>query len=339
MSILKKSLRYKKYEIDKRLCYFKPYSTRIERSFADEIISGLNSKQKTISSKFFYDLRGSELFDKICTIPEYYLTRTEVKILNSISDELSSILGSGFRIVELGSGSSTKTRIILDVLDRNQPSIEYFPIDISEILAESSEVLLKSYPKLKITGIIDTYEEGLKFIEDYDEKKNLILFLGSSLGNFSEDDATVFLQKINSVMKTSDLFLIGLDLVKDKKILEDAYDDSLGVTSQFNLNLLDRINSELGGNFDTQNFEHHSVYNEASQRIEMYIKSKKSQTISLAKTNTNIDFKEGELIHTEYSHKYTIPQIKRMMKNCNFKIKNMWLDSDQHYCVLIASRV
>jgi dimethylhistidine N-methyltransferase len=338
LSILEKSLRYKKYVVDKKLCYFKPHSTKIEKSFSEEVTFGLGLKNKMISPKFFYDIRGSGLFDKICTLPEYYLTRTEIEILNNIRDELALVIDSGFRLVELGSGSSTKTRIILDVLDKIQPKIEYFPIDISEILTESSEILLDSYPKLHITGIIDTYEGGLQFIEEYDDKNNLIIFLGSSLGNFTETDTMNFLKQINSVMKKSDLFLIGLDLVKDKKILDKAYDDSQGITSQFNLNVLQRINSELGGNFNLKNFEHYAFYNLKLQRIEMYLKSKRNQTVHISKTNNDIKFNKNELIHTEYSQKYTIPQIKKMMNQCNFKIKNVWLDSNQYYCVLLASK-
>ena len=338
MSILENSPNYKKYSVNERLCYFKPHSTKIEKSFSEEVIFGLCLKNKMINPKFFYDVRGSNLFDEICSLSEYYLTRTEIEILNEISDELGLLLDGQFRLVELGSGTATKTRIVLDVLNKIQSKIEYFPIDISEILSESSEILLDSYPKLQITGIIDTYEGGLQFVQEYDDNKNLILFLGSSIGNFSKNDAMNFLKKINSVMKNSDLFLVGLDLVKDKKILDKAYDDSQGITSKFNLNVLQRINDELGGNFNLKNFEHNSFYNPKLQRIEMYLKSKLDQNVYISKTNTNIKLGRNELIHTEFSHKYTISQIKKMMNQCNFTIKNMWVDSNQYYCVLLASK-
>lgn len=302
-------------------------------------MSGLNSKTKTINPKFFYDKKGSELFEKICAVPEYYLTRAEIEILQHISKQLEAVLVSPFRLVELGSGSATKTRILLDILDKTQEKIEYFPIDISEILADSSETLLSSYPKLHITGVIDTYEGGLEFIEKYDVKNNLIIFLGSSIGNFPEDEAVDFLKQINSVMKKSDLFLIGIDLVKDRKILESAYDDSQGITSLFNLNVLTRINDQLDGNIRTENFEHYSFYNQKFQRIEMYLKSKSNQTAHLSKTNANIQFKKDELILTEYSHKYTIPQIKKILSQCSFKINNLWLDSNKYYCVLLISKI
>lgn len=337
MSILEKSLEYKKYVIDQKLCYFKPYSTTTKKSFAEEILEGFGLKNKSIHPKFFYDEHGSKIFDKICELPEYYLTRTEIQILKKIRDKISPKLDD-FRLVELGSGSAIKTRIILDILNKTQPAPEYFPIDISEVLTESSKILQKMYPKLHIKGIIDTYEGGLQFIEEYDDKKNLILFLGSSLGNFSENDARNFLKQINSVMKKKDLFLVGLDLVKDKKILDMAYNDTQGITAQFNLNVLQRINDELDGNFDLKNFEHYSFYNQKLQRIEMYLKSKIKQIIHISKTNTKIELEQDELIHTEYSHKYTVPQIKDMMKKSNFKIENIWFDSNKYYCVLLASK-
>ncbi len=264
-------LNYKKYTLDDKLQYFKPHATKIEDSFADEIKSSLSGDEKSISPKFFYDIKGSELFEKICLLPEYYPTRTEVSILRQSQKDLFEYLDNSFRLVELGSGSSTKTRIILDVFKRFQNTIEYFPIDISEILAESSETLLSDYDNLHITGIVDTYEGGLEFLKSYDAKKNLIIFLGSSFGNFTPDDGVQFLKKINSVMKPGDLFLIGLDLVKDSSILESAYNDSAGVTARFNLNVLSRINDELDADFDLDTFTHYSMYNKSKQRIEMYL--------------------------------------------------------------------
>nr|WP_237089229.1 L-histidine N(alpha)-methyltransferase [Nitrosopumilus adriaticus] len=192
---LQKNLNYKKFIIDDRLQYFKPHSSKIEKTFAEEISFSLNRTGKFISPKFFYDKKGSDLFEKICTLPEYYPTKTEIMILNNLKDELPSYLNQTFRVVELGSGASVKTRIILDIFSKLYGSVEYFPIDISEILAESSEDLLRDYENLHITGIIDTYEGGLEFLKDYDDKKNLILFLGSSFGNFPPKDGYEFLQK------------------------------------------------------------------------------------------------------------------------------------------------
>jgi dimethylhistidine N-methyltransferase len=335
---MQSSLIYKKYVIDNNLQYFKPHSTKIEKTFADEISSSLNRDSKYINPKFFYDKKGSSLFEKICDLPEYYPTRTEIKILKNIESDLFQYLDDSFRLVELGSGSSTKTRLILDIFNKIQNEIEYFPIDISEILTESSELLQRDYQDLKITGIIDTYEGGLEFIEKYDNKKNLIIFLGSSFGNFTPNEGKTFLQKINSIMKNDDLFLIGLDLVKDKKILEDAYDDSQGITAKFNLNVLSRINDELDADFVLNNFKHIAKYNEEYQRVEMYLKSLVNQSVIISKANLSLKLKQGELIHTEHSHKYKISQIKELMDETGFMIKQNWLDVNNHYALTLVSK-
>ncbi len=329
---------YKKFIVDDKLQYFKPHSSKIEKTFSEEITDSLSQEKKSINPKFFYDEIGSRLFEQICELEEYYLTRTEVKILKKIRDELPDLLLGEYRLVELGSGSSTKTRLILDALNKNNCSFEYFPIDISEILTESSSLLQKDYENLHIVGIIDTYEGGLEFLKNYDEKNNLVIFLGSSYGNFEPKDGKLFLQKINETLKKEDQFLIGLDLVKEKSILENAYDDSKGITAKFNLNVLARINDELDGNFNLNNFSHKAFYDEKNQRIAIYIQSKINQTVILAKPNLSLQFKKDELIHTEYSHKYSIPQIKDLMDSTGFKIKKIWCDEKNYFCVVLASK-
>ena len=337
-NFLNKKIEYKQYIVDSQLRYFKPHATKIEKSFAEEISYSLNQNSKFINPKFFYDKKGSELFESICLLPEYYPTRTEISILKKLKHDLPSYLNENINLVELGSGTSVKTRLILDIFTKLQPKTEYFPIDISEILTESSEQLLKDYDTLHITGIIDTYEGGLEFLKSYDDKKNLILFLGSSFGNFTPDDGKLFLEKIFSTMKSGDLFLIGLDLVKDKNILESAYDDSQGVTAKFNLNVLSRINDELDADFDINNFSHYSIYNENDQRIEMNLKSLVSQSVIIGKSNLSLNLDKGELIHTEYSHKYHISQIKKLLSDVGFEFKNMWLDDEKHFSLTLVSK-
>ena len=329
---------YKQYVVDSQLRYFKPHATNIEKSFAEEIAFSLNEDSKFISPKFFYDKKGSNLFESICSVPEYYPTRTEISILKKLEHDLPSYLNENVRLVELGSGASVKTRLILDVFTKLQAKTEYFPIDISEILTESSEQLLKDYPTLNITGIIDTYEGGLEFLQNYDDRQNLIIFLGSSFGNFSPEDGKIFLKKIFSTLKQGDLFLIGLDLVKDKTILESAYDDSQGITAKFNLNVLSRINDELDADFIINNFSHYSVYNENDQRIEMNLKSLIPQSVTIKKSNLSLNLDEGELIHTEYSHKYNPSQIKTLLCNIGFEIKNMWLDDKKYFSLTLVSK-
>ena len=333
-----KKIDYKQYTIDSQLRYFKPHASNIEKSFAEEIAFSLNQDSKFINPKFFYDKKGSNLFESICVVPEYYPTRTEISILKKMEHDLPSYLDENVRLVELGSGASVKTRLILDVFTKLQAKTEYFPIDISEILTESSEQLLKDYPTLNITGIIDTYEGGLEFLQNYDDKQNLIIFLGSSFGNFSPNDGEIFLKKIFSTMKKGDLFLIGLDLVKDKKILESAYDDPSGVTAKFNLNVLSRINDELDANFIINNFSHYSIYNENDQRIEMNLKSLIPQSVIIKKSNLSLNLDEGELIHTEYSHKYNPSQIKTLLCDIGFEIKNMWLDDKKYFSLTLVSK-
>ena len=339
MEQFQKNTDYKKFVIDSRLQYFKPHATKIEKTFAEEISFSLNQNLKFIDPKFFYDVQGSKLFEEICLLPEYYPTRTEITILQNMKNDLPSFIDDDFRLVEFGSGSSVKTRLIFDVFTKLQDKLEYFPIDVSEILAESSEQLLKDYEKLYITGIIDTYEGGLEFLKTYDEKKNLIIFLGSSFGNFSVNAGYAFLEKIYSTMKSDDLFLIGLDLVKDSQILESAYNDSQGITAQFNLNVLSRINDELDADFNLNNFKHHALYNEKDQRIEMYLKSLTEQSIMISKSNLSLHLKKDELIHTEYSRKFRLSEINELLVNVGFKIKNMWLDDAKNFSLTLVSKI
>ena len=335
---IQKNSVYKKYVLDSKLQYFKPHSTKVTKTFVEELTSSLKTNPKFIDPKYFYDQKGSELFEQICSLPEYYPTRTEIDILKNSKKDLFSFLDDSFRLVELGSGSSNKTRLILDILDKVQKRIEYFPIDISEILTESSEILLREYCNLHITGIIDTYEGGLEFIENYDDKKNLIIFLGSSYGNFLPKEGEDFLKKINSIMKKEDLFLMGLDLVKEKIVLERAYNDTQGITAKFNLNVLSRINDELDADFNLKNFEHVAKYNTKNQRIEMYLKSTVNQSVIISKANLSINLRKDEMIHTEHSHKYHINQIQELIEKTGFIQKKIWTDKNKYFALILISK-
>ena len=338
LETLQKELGYAKHILGERLSCYEPSGTKCQKTFAQELSQSFRQKQKSINPKFFYDQKGSQLFEKICALPEYYLTRTEISILKQIDGKLQSYLDGNFRLVELGSGSSQKTRLLIDMLTRLQKHVEYFPIDISKILKTSSVALQSDYKKLHITGIIDNYENGLEFVKNYDDMKNLIVFLGSSFGNFDPENGIKFLQKINSSMKKGDLFLVGLDLVKDEDVLYQAYNDSQGITAQFNLNVLSRINSELGGNFDTSKFVHHVVYNENQNKIELYLRSLSKQTVEIPNADLMLEIDEDELIHTENSHKYTISQIKQMFTITGYQIKDMWNDDNRYYSLVLLSK-
>ncbi len=335
---IQKEREYTKFVVDERLCYYESSKNKSEKTFVEELSLSLNQKHKSIDPKFFYDKKGSKLFEDICKLPEYYLTRTEISILTQLQDKLPTYMNEEFRLVELGSGSSYKTRILISILENMHKQIEYFPIDISKILKESAVTLLDNYENLRMTGIIDTYESGLDFVKNYDNKKNLIVFLGSSFGNFDYKPGLRFLDKINSSMKDDDLFLIGLDLVKDKDVLEYAYNDSHGITAQFNLNVLSRINSELDSNFNVDKFAHHAVYNEAENRVEIYLRSLENQTVNITKAGIALKIKQNELIHTENSYKYTIPKIKEMFSSTGFRIRDMWFDEKHYFCLILLSK-
>ncbi|MGI0102489.1 MAG: L-histidine N(alpha)-methyltransferase [Nitrosotalea sp.] len=327
---------YERIVVTPRFCYFKP-KTFINSTIVKEISYSLSQKKKFIHHKFFYDATGSNLFEKICRLPEYYLTRTEIEILRSVKSELSKHLVGNYALIELGSGSSTKTRNLLEVLTTKQNDVEYYPIDISNILKDSSINLHDEYDNLRITGIIDQYETGLEFIRQLDHKEKLVAFLGSSLGNFDPNHAIEFLKKIRSSVRKGDLFLLGVDLVKDVTILEKAYNDSRHITAKFNLNLLSRINRELGANFDQDKFEHVAIFNKRQKRIEMYLRSRVKHDIFVSVTDLLLKFKKDELIHTEYSYKYTISQIKKMAKKIGFKPVQIWTDEKNYFALVLFS--
>ena len=332
------TLGYKKYELDDRVSYFKSNNSSKE-TFSSDIITGLKQKQKILHPKYFYNDAGSKLFEQICKLDEYYLTRSEIEILESFHVELSMHLVNEYNLIELGSGSSYKTKFILDILHRKQDNVEYFPIDISNILKHSIGHLSTDYDKLKIIGIIDTYEHGLRFVKQYKNKKNLVMFLGSSFGNFMPDEGKIFLKNISESMKSGDLFLIGLDLKKDAQILEDAYNDSNGVTGKFNLNILSRINTELDANFDLGKFEHDSIFNEHEGKIEMHLRSLTDQKITISKTNDEIYISEGESIITENSYKFTELEIKSMISNSGLEVSQIWYDKRNFYSLVLAKKI
>ena len=338
LETVQKELGYTKHVLGECLSYFKPSSKKTQKTFAQELSYSFNQKQKSINPKFFYDEKGSYLFKKICTLPEYYISRTEVALLRQLEEKLPNHLNGNFRLVELGSGSSTKTRTLIDILEKSQKHIEYFPIDISDILRDSCKELHNDYKNLCITGIIDDYEPALELVKNYDDKNNLIVFLGSSFGNYDPKAGLRFLQKINSLMKSGDLFLLGLDLTKDETVLEKAYNDSQGITAQFNLNVLSRINSELDANFDINKFVHHAVYNKNQNRIEMYLRSLEKQIVNIPKADLVLEIKKDELIHTENSFKFTISQIKEMSALSNFQIQDIWCDKKRYFGLVLLSK-
>jgi dimethylhistidine N-methyltransferase len=290
--------------------------------------------------KYFYDELGSQLFEAICLLPEYYLTRAENEILQKYSDQIVGALDGHKTLVEMGSGSASKTRLIIEALLRGQQELLFMPVDISATALESSSrILLQSYPRLTIEAYAADYFAGLAELGKKPRARTLALFLGSNISNFDLDEALRFLRAMRSVLNKGDALLLGADLKKDPAVLEAAYNDALGVTSAFNLNVLARINRELNGTFDLHNFRHRAFYNEDVGRIEIYIESLIDQSVRIEKLDLEIEFGAGELIHTENSYKYDINGIRALAGQTDFELSHTWLDSQERFSsnLLLAS--
>ena len=314
--------------------------------FALDVKYGLSLPRKSLNSKYFYDKVGSSLFEQICLQPEYYITRTETNILRQKLPEFMSLFLDDFSILELGSGSACKTRILFDHLSQTQNRIHYFPIDVSHsMLSESVTSLSVAYPTLHITGISSDYANGIDKAADFMMLesgipcKKLILFLGSSIGNFEPQETVSFFQMLRDKMERTDLLLIGFDLQKNPTILNLAYNDKAKITERFNLNLLSRINRELGGDFDIKNFEHRAFYNQDEQRVEMHLVSKRDQTSHIRMIEESFTFKEGESIHTENSYKYSLNQISKLAEDNSFEVKMNFMDELKWFDLALFSPI
>lgn len=310
-----------------------------ENSFADDVKFGLSSYRKFLLPKYFYDANGSNLFEKICETPEYYVTRTETGILRNYSDEISHFCYDKKVLIELGSGSSQKTRYLLNSFVRNHGDVKYVPIDVSDILISSSLDMLDEFGTVKIDGIQSTYEKGLKIANEVIKEPKLIIFLGSSIGNFNPSEALGFMKLISSVMSIEDSFLIGFDMVKDINILNSAYDDEAGYTAKFNLNLLNRINKELDGEFIINNFRHKSFYNADDSRIEMHIESLEEQDVCIHMIREKIHFNKGETIHTENSYKFTDEMIRKLALGSGLEIQKSWKDEKDYFALCLMRKI
>ncbi len=296
-------------------------------AFAKDVLTGLNNSPKRLSSIYFYDERGSQIFEEICDLEEYYLTRKETEILQRSAAEIISKLPPHTHLVELGSGSSTKTRILLEAALARFGTTQYSPIDVSaEILTDTVKDLNQRYPNLQLEAIAGRYEFGMDYILKNSTSSKCIMWLGSSIGNLTRSEAAQFLREVRKTIGDKDSLLLGLDLRKGPEILEPAYDDAKGVTADFNLNLLDRINSELGGTFERENFRHQAVYDVDEGRIEMYLVSEIDQEIEISNLGSRISFKRDEKILTEYSYKYSHPEIKALAEASGFFLEQQWLD-------------
>jgi L-histidine N-alpha-methyltransferase len=302
------------------------------------VIAGLSGTPKSLPCRLFYDHEGSLLFEQICDLPEYYLTRTEAAILQEHAARMVAELPPGVELVELGSGSSRKTRIVLEALLRRQASVRYVPVDISaEMLRRTARDLSAAYPRLTVEPLAAEYREALRRLRSDRSRPKLVLFLGSNLGNFTPDEAVDFLRQIRAILGPADRALIGLDLQKDAAVIEAAYDDAAGVTAAFNRNLLRRLNRELGADFEPERFRHRAVYNASEGRIEMYLVSEAAQTVCVA--GRPFHFAPGEAIHTENSHKYTRPGIRALAAAAGFEVAQAWTDAREWFSVNLLAPV
>ena len=301
-----------------------------EESFRDAVLAGLRRTPKELPCKLFYDARGSELFEQICETPEYYLTRTEIAILETHAGEIARHIGPHCRLIELGSGASRKVRILLGALD---PPAAYVPLDISrERLREAADGLAADFPDLKVVAVCADYTRPFALPPlPGPAGKRVGFFPGSTIGNFEPDAVVRFLRNYAELLGSGGEMLIGIDLKKDPAILNRAYNDAAGLNAAFNLNLLVRINRELGGDVDLDRFAHHAFYNEAAGRVELYIKSLADQIVGVA--GRRFGFVEGELIHTENSYKYAIPEFRALAARAGFRAVETWTDPAQLFSV------
>jgi len=299
-------------------------------SMLESVREGLSSEQKTLPSKYFYDARGSQLFDKICELEEYYPTRTELSILTRNLSAIRDHMGESIILIEYGSGSSTKTRLLLE----NIPAIKaYVPIDISrEHLLTAAEAIAREYDHFDVLPVCGDYSHAIHLdLDERYEAKACVFFPGSTLGNFSREHAIAFLKRVRDMVGDEGGMLIGLDLVKDASVLHAAYNDAKGLTAQFNLNILRHLNDRLSCGFDLEGFEHRAFYDPVEERIEMHLLSLRSQSILLG--GETIHFREGETIRTEYSHKYRSDGFEEMVGQAGFKVDANWRDEQNYFSV------
>lgn len=301
--------------------------------FKNDVEEGLAKPSKQIQSKYFYDEHGSELFNQITRHPDYYLTRSEIEILHAYKKQISALIGTEpFNLIELGPGEGIKTQILIEQFLKDSLNFTYMPIDIStKYLKHLIVEFNKQLPELKLKPIHSDYFCGLGWLSSHSTRRNLALFLGSSIGNFDPASTENFLHHLNETLNDGDYVFLGFDLRKDIDILMRAYNDYDGITRDFNLNLLKRINRELGANFDLEKFRHYATYNVHSGAMESYLISLERQDVDIHTLNRSYSFEEIEPIHVEYSYKYLLSQIHELAHSCSFDIIQDYTDSQAYF--------
>lgn len=306
----------------------------LEESFCEElardVLKGLTAPQKYIPSRYFYDARGSQLFEEICILPEYYQTRTELSILKKSASSIMRIFSKG-DLVELGSGANWKIRMLLDAVDDSRRSaVRYIPVDVSEsALIDAAKELLGIYPELEVLGVVADFLHHMELIPR--ERPGIIIFFGSTIGNLSVEESDTFFRSVSSSMKPGDSFLLGLDMIKPREILEAAYNDSQGITAEFNRNILNVLNHELHADFDPSNFEHLAFYNEDESRVEMHLRANSDIEVEIGELAMTVDFSEGETIHTEICRKFSREGAEELFSDAGLEVKNWHTDSKKWF--------
>ncbi|MDQ3634120.1 MAG: L-histidine N(alpha)-methyltransferase [Acidobacteriota bacterium] len=306
-----------------------------QNNFAADIIEGLSNEPKSLSSKYFYDDEGTRLFQEIMKLPEYYLTRSEDEIFRKQTEEIYNAFGADkgeFDLIELGAGDGTKTSLLVDYFLKQNAEFQYVPIDISsEALNFLTEKFHTEFPDLKIQTEQGDYFKTLEAFKEKSDKRKIILFLGSNIGNFRQEQAVAFFRELRNVMNKDDLILIGFDLHKNPKTILAAYDDTQGVTAKFNINLLKRINRELGANFNTEEFSHYASYHPTECAARSYLISKTEQTVFIESLDKKFHFKKWEPIYMEVSQKYNLKMIENLAKESGFEIVKNFFDENKFY--------
>ena len=304
--------------------------------YAGEVERGLTSSPKSLPTKLFYDAAGSELFEAITRLPEYYPTRTELAILKEHASEIARLAGTGLAIVELGAGTAAKTCTLLKAVAARQMRVDYVPVDISRAaVREARDRVRAEVPQSYVRPIIADLSEGFDFLSSISGRR-LILYLGSSIGNFDPQAAIEMLARVRSQLTPGEALLLGTDLVKSAKILVPAYADAQGITAAFNKNILSRLNGELGANFALDWFRHIACWNRNASRMEMHLESARAQRVDLKLIPLSVEFAPGERIHTENSYKYTIPMVREMLSASGFSLEKTWFDRQRWFALHLA---
>lgn len=304
----------------------------------ETVYEGLTQEPKRLPSYLFYNHRGSRLFEEITELPEYYLTRTELQILERSADDIVAHANPRFQIVEFGSGSSYKTRLLIEAAIRAQGSLTYIPIDISrDFLVLTVEQLLVEYPRLSVTAVAAEYRAGLANLPPSNESR-LILFMGSNIGNMTDDEAADFLQCIAEQMRPDDRLLLGADKAKPSEIVEPAYNDAAGVTAKFNVNMLAALNRQIGTDFNLDAFRHHAPYLQEQGHVEMRLVATQDQKISAPDFPKPIDIKQDEFIVTEVSSKYTESRFLKLIDRAGLQLVHEWNDDNDWFTVAMLER-